>query len=142
MLDRQFIKVDPTVYVMQYKKGNLVREGNGLSFFYFAPTTSLVSVPVASTDSQFIFKEVTSDFQEITIQGQVVYRVADPKRLSQMVNFALDVQNQKNLSDDPEKSFARIINQVQVLLRAELQVLPLRELVKSFDGLVKRSGWP
>jgi len=138
MLGIQFIKVDPTVYVMQYKKGELIREGNGLSFFYFAPTASLVSVPVASTDSPFIFKEVTSDFQEVTIQGQVVYRVADPKRLSQMLNFALDVQKQKYISDDPEKMSARIINQVQVLLRAELQVLPLRELVKSFDGLVKK----
>jgi regulator of protease activity HflC (stomatin/prohibitin superfamily) len=138
MLGIQFIKVDPTVYVMQYKKGNLIREGNGLSFFYFAPTTSLVSVPVASTDSPFIFKEVTSDFQEVTIQGQVVYRVADPKRLSQMLNFALDTQKQKYLSDDPETFSARIINQVQVLLRAELQVLPLRELVRSFDGLVQK----
>jgi hypothetical protein len=60
MLGIQFIKVDPTVYVLQYRKGTLIKQGTGLSFFYFAPSTSLVAVPVASTDIPFIFKEVTS----------------------------------------------------------------------------------
>jgi regulator of protease activity HflC (stomatin/prohibitin superfamily) len=138
MLGIQFIKVDPTVYVVQYEKGKLKRQGPGLSFFYFAPITSLVAVPVASTDIPFIFKEVTSDYQEITIQGQVVFRVADPVRLSQMLNFTLDASNQKYMSDDPEKISPRIINQVQVLIRSELQVRPLRDVLKSFEELVRK----
>ncbi len=138
MIGMQFIKVDPTMYLMQYRKGRLVREGTGLSFFYFAPLTSLVAVPIASTDIPFIFKEVTSDFQDVTVQGQVVYRVADPGRLAKMLNFTLDAMNRKYVSDDPEKFPARIINQVQVLIRAELQALPLRDVLISFDMLVKK----
>ena len=138
MFGMEFIKVDPTMYLLQYRKGKLVRQGTGLSFFYFAPLTSLVAVPVASTDIPFIFKEVTSDFQEVTVQGQVVYRVADPERLAAMLNFTLDAMNQKYVSDDPEKFPARIINQVQVLIRAELQALPLRDVLISFDMLVKK----
>jgi regulator of protease activity HflC (stomatin/prohibitin superfamily) len=134
----QFIKVDPTVYLMQYRGGKLVNRGTGLSFFYFAPTTSLVAVPVGSTDIPFIFKEVTSDFQEVTVQGQVVYRVADPVLLAGMLNFTIDAGTQKYVSDDPDKFPARIIGQVQVLLRAELQGLTLREAITSSDGLVKR----
>ena len=42
MLGLQFIKVQPTVYLLQYRKGQVVREGVGLSFFYYAPSTSLV----------------------------------------------------------------------------------------------------
>jgi hypothetical protein len=43
MLGVQFIKVQPTVYLLQYRKGQVVREGVGLSFFYYAPNTSLVA---------------------------------------------------------------------------------------------------
>jgi len=138
MLGIQFIKVDPTMYVVQYKKGKLIKQGPGLSFFYFAPITSLVAVPIGSTDVPFIFKEVTSDYQEVTIQGQVVFRIADPVRLSQMLNFTLDAANQKYVSDDPDKISPRIVSQVQVLVRTELQVRPLREVVKSFEELVKK----
>lgn len=134
----QFIKVDPTMYLMQYRGGKVVKKGAGLSFFYFAPTTSLVAVPVGSTDLPYIFKEVTSDFQEVTVQGQVVYRVADPAQLAQMLNFTIDTAKQKYVSDDPEKFPGRIINQVQVLLRAELQALSLRDAITASDALVKR----
>jgi regulator of protease activity HflC (stomatin/prohibitin superfamily) len=138
MLGLEFIKVDPTIYLMQYKMGQLIREGTGLSFFYFAPTTSLVAVPVGSTDNPFIFREVTADFQDVTIQGQVVFRVADPVRLSQMLNFTLDATNQKYVSEDPVKFPQRIINQVQVLIRDELQTMSLRTVLVSSDNLVRK----
>lgn len=138
MLGMQFIKADPTVFLMQYRSGKLVRKGTGLSFFYFSPTTSLVAVPVGSTDLPFIFKEVTSDYQEVTVQGQVVYRVADPVMLVQMLNFTIDPEKQTYQSEDPQKFPGRLVNQVQVLIRAELQGLALRDVLKSSETLVTR----
>ena len=85
MLGIRFIKVQPTTYLLQYRNGRIAREGAGLSFFYFAPITSLVAVPVASTDTPFIFEETTADYQTITMQGQVTYRVADAKRLASLM---------------------------------------------------------
>ena len=102
MLGIKFVKVQPTEYILQYRKGKVVREGSGLSFFYFAPSSSLVLVPMASGDVPFIFHEVTSDFQEISIQGQLTYRVADAKRLSGMMNFSLDARGQY-ATDAPAK---------------------------------------
>ncbi|HAA03620.1 MAG TPA: membrane protease subunit, stomatin/prohibitin, partial [Syntrophobacteraceae bacterium] len=86
MFGIRFIKVQPTDYVLQYRKGNLVREGAGLAFFYFSPTTSLVRIPMGSVDVPFIFVEVTADFQEVTVQGQITYRISDPRKLSQLMN--------------------------------------------------------
>ena len=86
MFGIRFIKVQPTTYLLQYRRGRLVREGVGLSFFYYGPTTSLVAVPVASTDTPFIFQETTADFQSVTLQGQVTYRVSDAKRLASLLN--------------------------------------------------------
>src|ERR1044071_9752361 len=89
MFGYRFIKIPPTTHVLQYKGGRLVREGPGLSFFYLAPTTSLVAVPVGSTDAPFIFEEQTADFQSVTLQGQASYRVTDAKKLAGLLNFTL-----------------------------------------------------
>lgn len=136
MFGIRFIKVQPTDYVLEYRKGKLAREGAGLAFFYFGPTTSLVRIPVASVDVPFIFREVTSDFQEITIQGQLTYRVSDPKKLSQLMDFTLSPLGQNYASDDPQKLPQRLINHVQVLTRSSLQTMPLRQALASSHELV------
>ncbi len=137
MLGIRFIKTDPTTYLLQYQKGQAVREGVGLSFFYYAPTTSLVAVPVASTDAPFIFEETTADFQSVTIQGQVTYRVADPKRLAGLMNFTLDPSG-GYISDDQQKLPQRVINVVNVLARAQLQSLKLREAIRASETIVQK----
>ncbi len=87
--------------------------GAGASFFYFAPTTSLVSVPLASVDVPFVFQEVTVDFQEVTLQGQLTYRVADPVKLSQLMDYSIDAQG-RHVSDDPTRLNERLIQLAQV----------------------------
>ena len=136
MFGIKFIKVQPTTYLLQYRGGHIVREGLGLSFFYYAPTTSLVAVPVASTDTPFIFQETTADFQAVTIQGQVTYRVGDPKRLAAMLNYTLARDGETYAAEDPNKLPERVIHVINVLARAELQKLPLREAIRASDELV------
>jgi len=136
MFGIRFIKVQPTTHLLQYRSGKIERSGVGLAFFYFAPTTSLVAVPIASTDALFIFNEVTGDFQEVSIQGQVTYRIADPQKLSQLLNFTLDQTGRNYVSDDPQKLSQRVINVTKVLTRAELQTLPLRDALRASDALV------
>jgi len=137
MFGIQFIKVQQTEYILQYKKGQLAREGAGLAFFYFAPTTSLVKVPCGSVDQPFIFEEVTSDFQDITIQGQVTYRVAEPQKLSGLMDYSLTADGKGFTSEDPQKLSQRLINYTQVLTRSSLKNMPLRETLGSSDSLVK-----
>jgi hypothetical protein len=94
-------------------------------------------VPVASTDTPFIFQETTGDFQSVTIQGQVTYRVNEPKRLASLLNYTLARDGETYDSEDPEKLPERVIHVINVLARAELQKLPLREAIRASDDLVK-----
>ena len=137
MIGIKFIKVQPTTYLLQYRGGRIVREGLGLSFFYYGPTTSLVAVPVASTDTPFIFQETTADFQAVTIQGQVTYRISEPKRLAALLNYTLEKDGDTYVSEDPEKLPERVIHVINVIARAELQKLPLREAIRASDTLVQ-----
>ena len=71
MFGIHYIKFLPSEYVLRYKSGKIVQEGAGLSFFYYAPVTSLVVLPAASAEAPFIFSEVTGDYQSVTVQGQL-----------------------------------------------------------------------
>jgi hypothetical protein len=137
MFGIRFIKVQPGTYLLQYQNGKIVREGTGVSFFYYAPTTSLVAIPTASNEVPFIFEETTVDFQKVTIQGQITYRVADPKKLAALMDYTLDARGQGYSSDDPEKLPQRLINIVNVQARAQIQKLPLRQAVRESDALVE-----
>lgn len=137
MFGFRFVKFQPTDYVLQYRGGKLVREGTGQAFFYFAPTSTLVRIPVASVDIPFIFREVTGDFQEVTVQGQLIYKVADPQKLSRLMNFSLSVDGDSYASEDPRNLPQRLINYAQVLTRAAVQNMPLRQALASSDFLVQ-----
>lgn len=136
MFGFKFVKFQPTEYVLKYKNGKITKEGIGLSFYYYAPTTSLVMIPFGSTDSPFIFEEVTSDYQSITIQGQVSFKVSEPKKIAEVLNFTLDKTGKVYTSDDPKKLNKKIVNIVQVLTKKIIQNLSLRESLKANDHLV------
>jgi hypothetical protein len=45
MFGMRYIKADPNTYLIQYKHGKLIRAGKGLSFWYFAPVSTLSAIP-------------------------------------------------------------------------------------------------
>ncbi len=134
MFGIKFIKVDPSTYLIKSRNGKVIKEGFGLSFFYHAPSASLVSVPMGSEDALFMFSESTGDFQEVTIQGQVTSKIVDVKALTQMLNYSLNARGEY-VSEDPKKLQKRIVNMVQVLLRKELAGLNLKEALSSAENI-------
>lgn len=130
-----FMKVPPTTYVLQYKHGAVKRQGAGLSFFHYAPTSTIVAIPMASADVPFVFQEATADFQTVTIQGQLTYRVADPLRLASLLDFSVD-NNNRYYSEDPRKLPERLIHTLQSLTRAITQRLALEDVLVSSDSIV------
>src|SRR5579863_7304472 len=99
MLGIRFMKAAPTTYVLHFQNGRVRREGAGLSFFYYAPTSTIVTVPMASADVPFAFQESTVDFQSVAIQGQLTYRVADPGKISSLLDFSIGANGQYRSED-------------------------------------------
>lgn len=137
MFGIKFAKFQPSTYVMQYKNGAIRREGSGLAFLYYAPTTTMVAVPVGSDEVAFIFEENSADFQQITVQGQVTYRISDPQRIANLLDFSINPKNQQYIAEDPKKLSQRIINVIKVQTRKGIQDLPLRDALMATDKLVK-----
>src|SRR5216684_6005359 len=134
MLGISYRKASPTDYVLHFSRGKLAREGAGLSFFYFGPASSIVSVPLASANIPFVFNEPTADFQTLTVQGQMTYRIMDPKKAAAMLDFTLDAKG-RYVSDQYQKLPERLVYGLQTLVRARIQGLPLRQALIHGDEL-------
>lgn len=134
MFGFRYVKSSPSQYLLQYRNGRVVREGTGLAFWYFAPQSTLVSVPLTSVEVPFMFEEVTRDFQQVTLQGQVSFRVADPKRLAEHQNYSLQANGQY-AAEDPERLPLRVLNAVKAQFRTLLQGLDLRDVLQATEKL-------
>jgi regulator of protease activity HflC (stomatin/prohibitin superfamily) len=130
----EYMKASPTTYLLHYSGGRLRREGPGLSFFYWAPRSTLVSLPLASSDMPFAFAEVTADFQQVTVQGRLTYRIARPKELAALLDYSITPKGSYK-SDDPDKLPERLVQATQTLARSVLERQTLREALTSVEEL-------
>ncbi len=137
MFGIRFIKGQPTTYLMKYRAGTVVAEGAGLSTFYYAPATSLVAVPVGSRDASFIFQQIARDFQPLTVQGHVTYRVSDPRKAAAMLDFTLKADGKTYESDDPEQLPQRILGTVEVLAQQAVKELTLKDALQASDHIAE-----
>jgi hypothetical protein len=135
MLNIGFFKGQPTEYILKYVAGRIVREGQGLAFFYFKHNTQVVAVPTSSMDANLVFNEVTNNFQSVTIQGQFSYRIHGPKQAAALLNFAMDPRTHNYLSEDPDRLAQRITNIIQMETRGELQNRSLEEALGQYETI-------
>jgi regulator of protease activity HflC (stomatin/prohibitin superfamily) len=137
MFNIGFFKGQPTDYIIKFVNGRIKREGQGLSFFYWKPNTSIAAIPVATIDANFIFNEITQTFQEVTIQGQLTYRVSDVKKIALLLDFSISPVSKKYASDPLEKLAKRIINAVQMATREEIQKFSLEDSLRKSENIAK-----
>lgn len=135
MFGVKYLKFQPSEYILRYNKGKLVSQGAGLSFFCYLPATSVAMLPVASIDVPFIFEEMTADFQSVTVQGGLVFRIAEPEKTAEMLNFTYYIRTHQYLSDDPQKLAKRMMDLVKVMARRRLEEVTLHEAMRASEGL-------
>ncbi len=134
MIGIRYLQTPPTRHVFLYRNGAIVRQGPGASFWYFAPTSTVVSVELGSVDVPFVFEEISADFQDVTIQGQLAYRVVDPTKLIKLLNYTVDGHG-RYTTDDPEKLDERLIQLVQNRSHKFVQTETLQSLLVKSDEL-------
>lgn len=130
-----YFKGQPTDFILRYTGGALRSSGLGQAFFYWHYNTQVVAVPTQSQDASFVFNELTKDFQEVTLQGQVTFRIKDPKLTAGMFNFTIKPETYEYLSEDRDKLGKRLTNLVQIETRAEVSQRTLQELLRDASQL-------
>lgn len=89
------IRAEASSHVRQFRAGKLRREGRGLAFWFDPSGVSITEVPLADRELTFMVKSQSADYQDLAVQGTILWRVADPARLSDRVDFTLDLKSGK-----------------------------------------------
>ena len=96
-------------HVLRFRRGALSASGRGLSFFFLPHNTSVAEIPVGDRELPFLFHGRSSDFQDVTVQGAIGYRVTDPELLGTRLDFSLDLTSGA-LLEDPLHQLAEVFN--------------------------------
>ncbi|MBN1411000.1 MAG: SPFH domain-containing protein [Spirochaetales bacterium] len=129
MFGIRYIKFDSMNHVILYKKGKIRKKGRGLAFYYYAPSSSIVAIPMGSKDIPFIFNNSTADYQSISIQGQITYKIEDPGKLAEFLDFTVTQQGDYK-TEDPQKLDQRLINEAQTATSSFIQKLALKDALR------------
>jgi regulator of protease activity HflC (stomatin/prohibitin superfamily) len=85
------LRSEQSSHVLLSRGGDVVRSGRGLSFWFFPMSSSVAEVPLDDRDLDILFRGRSSDFQEITTQGVITWRVIDADRLAERLDFTVDL---------------------------------------------------
>lgn len=126
------LRSEPSMYVLRYLRGVLTAEGRGLAFWFLPLSASVAQVPMDDRELQFHLHGRSRDFQDVTMQGVITWRVADPRVLAQRLDFSIDLESGRYLKE-PLESIALLLTQLAMQFASDLVgETPLKTLLS--DG--------
>ncbi|MBU0491549.1 MAG: band 7 protein [Chloroflexi bacterium] len=124
------LRAEPNQYILHYKNGKLRRSGPGVAYWFHPLAAAVAQVPVEDIETIFLLRERSADFQDVTVQAALTYRVVDPAKAAQRVNFAISLENGA-WTEQPLERLARIWSQwAQQPVRAVLTAMPVVEAMQ------------
>lgn len=83
------VRTDTTAYVQHLRNGRVKHAGPGLAFWFRPRTAALAEIPLDDRDQALLFHARTADFQDVTVQATVNYRVTDPALAATRIDFGI-----------------------------------------------------
>ncbi|NYI07809.1 SPFH domain-containing protein [Allostreptomyces psammosilenae] len=84
------LRATPTAHIRHLRRGRLAHDGTGLSFWFRPLTAALSEVPVDDRELAVVFHARTADFQDVTVQATLTYRITDPTAAVDRIDFSID----------------------------------------------------
>jgi regulator of protease activity HflC (stomatin/prohibitin superfamily) len=79
-----------TTHVQHVRNGKTIHAGVGAAFWFRPLSAVLSEVPVDDRELPLLFHARTSDFQDVTVQATVTYRLTDPVTAAGRIDFSID----------------------------------------------------
>ena len=140
------LRSDASHYLIRYREGKVRQSGRGLVFWFRPDITSIAELPMDDRETTVFVKGRSSDFQSVNVQGVIGWRIADPERLAERLDFTIGLRHGEHEGQPIEQIEARLsglVSQtaldylatasVRVLLDAGIE--PLRARIDEVLGI-------
>ena len=133
------LRAEADAYVLRYRKGDLVQQGRGLSFFFQPMSNAIAEVPMGDREVSFMAHGRSADFQDVSVQGVLSYRVRKPDRLAERVAFGIDLATGAYLQKPLQTLSDSLTQRAQQLAIDYLTKTPLAKILGAgFEVLHQR----
>ena len=84
------LRANATAHIRHLNRARLSHDGAGQAFWFRPLNAALSEVPVDDREQPLLFHARTVDFQDVTVQATITYRVADPALAATRIDFGID----------------------------------------------------
>jgi regulator of protease activity HflC (stomatin/prohibitin superfamily) len=123
------LRAEPNQFILHYRGGLIVRRGAGLAYWFLPLDAAIAQLPVEDVETTFVLTERTADYQDVSVQSTLTYRVVDAEAAAARINFTVSLDNGTWL-EEPLTRLASLWSQrARRSARAYLTSVPLVDAV-------------
>jgi len=123
------LRSDASSHIIRYGNKGVRQSGRGIVFWFGPGTSSIAEVPMDDREATLFVKGRSQDFQTVTVQGVLTWRVADPELLASRVDFSVALNNGQPRSEPIERIETRLAGLVSQAALEYLAAAPVRALL-------------
>jgi len=125
------LRAEASQHIQYFRKGTLKKSGKGLSFWFDPNGASLNEIPMNDRELIFMIKGQSSDFQDLAVQGSVIWRVSDADRIASRVDFGIDINKGGRLGKPEEQIKSVLTGLVREFADAYLKDKGVRDVLEA-----------
>jgi regulator of protease activity HflC (stomatin/prohibitin superfamily) len=137
MLGFRYLKSRPTDFVLLFRGGRVRRQGLGLGGFVYMPFATGAAVPTDARDEIFAVEAMTADYQTITIQGLISFRIRDPGVAAARQDFSINLLTGAHMAEPMKQIVERLRAIAQTACRDALVRSTLDAALNKSDELAQ-----
>ncbi|MFH1465106.1 MAG: SPFH domain-containing protein [Pseudomonadota bacterium] len=133
------LRSETSSHVLHARGGRTVRSGRGLAFWFLPLSASISELPADDRELAILFHGRTRDFQDVTAEAVITWRVEHPEALAGRVDFAIDLASGQWLRKPLEQIGTLLTQQAQHLAWDHIAQSSLAQVLESgIEGLGRR----
>jgi regulator of protease activity HflC (stomatin/prohibitin superfamily) len=131
------LRAEPTNWIVFYKNGKKKRSERGAAFWFAPLGASIVEVPLDDRELPFIVQGRSADFQDVSVNGVVTFRVKDAEQLASRLSFSIDTKSGRWTSEPLDKLAIVVRELAQELAGSFVARAPLRVLLDQAVDVIR-----
>jgi regulator of protease activity HflC (stomatin/prohibitin superfamily) len=133
------LRAEPNQHILHFRRGRLSLSGAGVAYWFNPLNAAIAMLPVEDCETTFLLKERSRDFQEVSVQCTLTYRIADPEKAARRVNFSIAIANGAWLESPLERLASLWAQRAQPPARDYLRAATVEEAVREGAEPIRRA---
>jgi len=123
------LRAEPNQFILHYRGGAIVRRGAGLAYWFMPLNAAIAQLPVEDVETTFVLTERTADYQDVSVQSTLTYRVVDAEAAAARINFTVSLESGAWVEEPLERLASLWSQRARRSARAYLTSVPLVDAV-------------